>query len=60
MPNDSDLESITDLLQALDDVREAARRVDRERDLADDGRTPAVAAREPLPPEMAEDELLDF
>jgi hypothetical protein len=60
MPNDSDPESITDLLQALDDVREAARRVDRERDFADDGRTPAGGAREPQPPEMAEDELLEF
>ena len=34
MPIDSDPESIADLLQALDDVREAARRVDQERSLA--------------------------
>jgi hypothetical protein len=47
MANDSDPESIAELLQALDDVREAARRVEQERNLAVDRPEPAAGAREP-------------
>jgi hypothetical protein len=47
MANDSDPESIAELLQALDDVREAARRVEQERNLAVDRpeRPPARGSR---------------
>jgi hypothetical protein len=57
MPNDSDPESIAELLQALDDVREAARRVDRERNLAVERPEPAGGASEPPPPHTAAGEF---
>jgi hypothetical protein len=53
MPIDSDPESIADLLQALDDVREAARRVDQERNFAAEHAEPGP--REPRPPEAPDD-----
>ena len=56
MPTDSDPESIADLLQALDEVREAARRVDRERNLASDHREPAAGAAEPQRANTAADD----
>ena len=57
MPNDSDPESIAGLLQALDEVREAAKRVDRERNRAAEHAEPAP--REPRPPD-APDDKTDF
>jgi len=56
MTNDSDPESIAELLQALDDVREAARRVEHERNLATDHSQPPAGAREPQRPDRADDE----
>jgi hypothetical protein len=56
MATDSDPESIADLLQALDELREAARRVDRERNLAAERREPAAGAAEPQPPNTVDDD----
>src|SRR4030095_4825334 len=50
-PNDSDPESIASLLQALDEVREAAKRVDRERNGA--AEHPDTARAESAPPAAA-------
>jgi hypothetical protein len=58
MTNDSDPESIADLLQALDEVREAARRVDRERNFVVDRPEPAGGAGESTPPKTADDERM--
>jgi len=56
MPSDSNPESIADLLQALEDLREADRRVDRERSQAAERREAAGGAAEPQPPDTADDE----
>jgi hypothetical protein len=57
MTNDSDPESIADLLQALDDVRDAARRVDHERNFAVEPPEPPAQADEQRPsPASADDE----
>ena len=58
MPIDSDPESITDLLQALDELREAARRVDRERHVPAERREPAAGAAEPQPPDTVDDDTV--
>lgn len=58
MPNDSDPESIADLLQALDEVREAAKRVDRERNFAVDRSEPPAGAGPSKPPSTGDDERL--
>ena len=55
MPNDSDPQSIAELLRALDDVREAAERVDRDYPRATEKREPADGVHEP-PPEKNIDE----
>ena len=47
MPNDSDPRSIAELLRALDDVREAAKRVDRDYPPATEKREPADGGHEP-------------
>jgi len=47
MPNDSDPQSIAELLRALDDVREAAKRVDRDYPPATEGRESAPGENEP-------------
>jgi hypothetical protein len=57
MPIDSNPESIANLLQALDELREAARRVDRERNLAAERRETAAGAAEPQPPNTVDDDL---
>ena len=49
MPNDSDPQSIAELLRALDDVREAAKRVDRDYPPAPEKREPGGGAHEPPP-----------
>ena len=47
MPNDSDPQSIAELLRALDDGREAAKRVDRDYPPATEKREPADGGHEP-------------
>ena len=47
MPNDSDPQSIAELLRALDDVREAALRVDRDYPPTPETREPSEGAHEP-------------
>jgi len=49
MPNDSDPQSIAELLRALDDVREAAKRVDRDYPPAREKREPSDGTHEPPP-----------
>jgi hypothetical protein len=56
MPTDSNPERISDLLHALDELREAERRVDRERNQAAERREAAGGAAEPQPPDTVDDE----
>jgi hypothetical protein len=58
MANDSDPESIADLLQALDDVRDAARRVDRERNFAGERPERPAGTGDSKPTEIADDDPL--
>jgi hypothetical protein len=58
MPYEPDPDAMAELLQALDDVRDAARRVDRERIYATERREPAAGAREAHQPDLADDDLL--
>jgi hypothetical protein len=63
MPYEPDPYNMAELLQALDDVREAAKRVDREQNLAAKRSEPAAAAApaasagEPHQREIVDDEL---
>ena len=58
MSYEPDPYNMAELLQALDDVRDAAKRVDRERNLGTELREPAAGAREPQPPDRADDDDL--
>ena len=55
MPIESNPESVAELLQALEELREAERRVDRERNLAAERREPAAGAAQPQPPDTVDD-----
>jgi hypothetical protein len=57
MPNDLDPQNVAELLQALDDVRDAAKRVAHERGMsAERGLEPAAGVRELRPPDSADDD----
>jgi hypothetical protein len=58
MTYEPDPDGMAELLQALDDVRDAARRVDRERNYTTERREPAAGAAEPQRPDWADDELI--
>jgi hypothetical protein len=58
MAYEPDPDGMAELMQALDDVREAAQRVDRERNYTTERREPAAGAAESQRPERADDEPL--
>lgn len=60
MPYMPNRDNMAELLQALDDVRDAAKRVSRELGMAPDRPEPAAGAGEPKRPDWADDEPLDF
>jgi hypothetical protein len=57
MPYEPDPYNMAELLQALDDVRDAARRVDRQRNVGEASREPASGAGQPRQPEPTDDDF---